>query len=97
MMKNVGSRSSNMAYTSLQRIVVAVDPAVSSNPDSDETGIIVVGMKEGVQKTAYVLEDLSLKATPFLWARRVVEAYHTFNADRVVAEVNQGGRWLSHF
>lgn len=73
----------------MRRIVVAVDPAVSSKRGSDETGIIVAGL--GCDNHAYVLADLSGKYTPLMWAQAVVKAYYDFEADRVVAEVNQGG------
>lgn len=73
----------------MRRIVVAVDPAVTSKPGSDETGIIVMGL--GVDGFGYVLEDASGKMRPEEWARRVASVYHEFGADRVVAEVNQGG------
>lgn len=73
----------------MKRIVVAVDPAVSSKDGSDETGIIVAG--RGADDHGYILADLSGKYTPLGWARAVVQAYYDFQADRVVAEVNQGG------
>ncbi len=77
------------SYPDLQRIVVAVDPAVSNKSDSDETGVIVVGKDYSGQ--AYVLEDRTIKSSPNGWARKVVSGYHKFEADRVVGEVNQGG------
>jgi phage terminase large subunit-like protein len=73
----------------LTRIVVAIDPAVSTGEDSDETGIVVAGI--GQDNHGYVLEDLSGKYSPTEWARRAVAAYHIHKADRIVAEVNQGG------
>jgi predicted phage terminase large subunit-like protein len=73
----------------LQRIVIAVDPAVSNNEGSDETGIIVAGKDE--QNHYYVLEDLSGRYSPDGWARKTVEAFHRLKADRIVIEVNQGG------
>ncbi|MFQ5534697.1 MAG: DNA-packaging protein [Sphingomonadales bacterium] len=73
----------------LMRIVIAVDPAVSSSPGSDETGIVVAGL--GDDGIGYVLEDLSLSTSPDGWARVVVAAYHRWKADRIVAEANQGG------
>lgn len=73
----------------MRRVVVAVDPAVSAKKSSDETGIIVAGL--GVDGIGYVLADLSGRHTPLGWARIVVQAYHDYAADRVVAEVNQGG------
>jgi predicted phage terminase large subunit-like protein len=73
----------------LARVVVAVDPAVSSHEGSDETGIVVVGKDE--QGRGYVLEDLSRRYQPADWARTAINAYFQHSADRVVAEVNQGG------
>jgi phage terminase large subunit-like protein len=72
----------------LRRIVVAVDPAVTSGEDSDETGIVVVGI---VGDQLYVLDDASDRLPPEGWARRVVELRDEWGADRVVAEVNNGG------
>jgi phage terminase large subunit-like protein len=73
----------------LVRIVVAIDPAVSTREGSDETGIIVAGKDEGGH--GYVLEDLSGHYQPADWARIAVEAYREHSADRIVAEVNNGG------
>jgi predicted phage terminase large subunit-like protein len=73
----------------LTRVVVAIDPAVSTTEGSDETGIIVAGRDE--RGHAYVLEDLSSKHQPADWARTAIEAYRRHSADRIVAEVNQGG------
>jgi len=73
----------------LQRVVVAIDPAVSSREGSDETGIIVAGKDE--RGHGYVLEDLSGRYAPAEWARTAIAAYYRHAADRIVAEVNQGG------
>jgi phage terminase large subunit-like protein len=73
----------------LLRIVVAIDPAVSSGESSSETGILVVGL--GVDGHAYVLADLSGRFTPYEWAVKAVDAFHGHRADRIVAEKNQGG------
>ncbi len=73
----------------LQRVVVGVDPAVSSNPNSDETGIVVCGL--GYDGHGYVLDDRSLVGTPDEWGQAVVDAYRFWEADRVIAEVNNGG------
>jgi len=77
------------ALPEMRRIVVAVDPAVSSNASSDETGIVVAGL--GMDGHGYILEDASLSASPAQWGARVVRAYRKHQADRIVAEVNQGG------
>lgn len=71
------------------RVIVAVDPAVTSNPGSDETGIVVVG--KGSDGRYYVLDDRSCRVPPEEWAQRAVSAYHEWSADRIVAEVNNGG------
>jgi phage terminase large subunit-like protein len=73
----------------LYRIVVAIDPAVTSNEDSNETGILVAGL--GADDQGYVLEDLSGRFSPNVWAQRAVGAYHHYGADRIVGEVNNGG------
>jgi phage terminase large subunit-like protein len=79
----------------LDRIVVAVDPAVSTGKRSDSTGIVVVGaVTQGAVKhwQAFVLEDATVQgASPDEWGRAVVRAARRHNASRVVAEVNQGG------
>ncbi len=81
-------------YQSLQRIVIAIDPAVTSSEESDETGIIVAG--KGVDGCAYVLADLSCRLSPEGWARRAINAFHEFKADRIIAEVNNGGDMVEH-
>ena len=73
----------------LRRVVVGVDPAVTSNASSDETGIVVAGI--GHDRRFYVLADYSGRYSPDQWASRAVEAYRTHKADRIVAERNQGG------
>ena len=76
----------------LRRIVVGVDPAVTSREDSDETGIIAVG--EGDDRDWYVLDDRSLIASPDAWARAAVKCYHDNKADRLIAETNNGGEMV---
>ncbi len=78
----------------MRRVVVAIDPAVTHGEDSDETGIVVAGL--GDDGHAYVLADLTCKASPDGWARRAVHAYHEHAADRIVAERNQGGDMVEH-
>jgi phage terminase large subunit-like protein len=73
----------------LKRVVVGVDPAVSADEHSDETGIVVVGL--GDDGHGYVLDDVSGIYTPSQWARTVARVYAAHEADRVIAEVNQGG------
>lgn len=73
----------------LQRIVIAIDPAVTSHDDSDETGIIAAGL--GIDGHGYILDDKSLRGSPDAWASVAIALYHALGADRVVAEVNNGG------
>jgi phage terminase large subunit-like protein len=74
---------------SLYRIVVAIDPAVTSGEDSDETGIVIAGATNDGH--FYVLEDATMKGTPDSWGKRAVQGYKDWKADRIVAEVNNGG------
>jgi phage terminase large subunit-like protein len=74
---------------SLVRVVIAIDPAVTSDPDSDETGIVVVG--EDAVGGYWVLDDLSGIYTPVQMAHKVRIAYDRHKADRVIGEVNNGG------
>jgi len=76
----------------MARVIVAVDPAATSGPESDETGIVVVGI--GVDGHGYVLDDRSCRMSPDGWARRAAQAYHEFEADRLVVEDNQGGEMV---
>lgn len=78
-------------FDDLQRVVIAVDPAVTSSETSDESGIVAAG-RHG--DTGYVLEDLSLRADPTTVARTVVDAYHELQADRVIVEANNGADWI---
>ena len=77
------------------RIVVAVDPPVSGHAKSDECGIIVAGVvTQGTPQDWYavVLEDASVSgASPTMWGRAALKAMERNEADRLVAEVNQGG------
>jgi|TARA_R100000482_G_scaffold25120_1_gene7600 predicted phage terminase large subunit-like protein len=73
----------------LDRIVVAIDPAVTSKESSDETGIIVAGRDSN--NNFYVLNDSSCTASPDVWIKKALELYKSYDADRIVAEVNNGG------
>ncbi len=73
----------------LKQIIVAIDPAVTNNEDSDETGIVVVGKDHNNEY--YVLEDASGKYSPDGWARKAINCFYDWDADRIVAEVNNGG------
>lgn len=72
-----------------QRVVVAIDPSVTSTGESDECGIVVAGI--GENGDGYVLDDLSGIMSPDTWAKTAIKAYRDYGADRIVAEVNNGG------
>ena len=76
------------------RIVVAIDPASTSNPDSDETGIVVAGQLAADTDHFDVLEDASGIYTPDGWAKRAVELYSQWEADRIIGEGNNGGEMI---
>ncbi|MDE4304388.1 terminase family protein [Phaeobacter gallaeciensis] len=79
----------------LSRVVVAVDPAVSAGKSSDACGLVVAGaITDGPPQDwrAVVLADRTQEgAQPLAWAQAAIRARDEFDADRLVAEVNQGG------
>lgn len=79
--------------TDLERIVVAVDPPISSEPGSDEAGIVGAGRRD---QTAYVIKDSSLRGTPRQWAERAIQLFDELSADAIVVERNQGGDMVKH-
>ncbi|MEM1350726.1 MAG: terminase family protein [Pseudomonadota bacterium] len=86
------------AAPELDRIVVAVDPSTTGHAGSDECGIIVAGvaMRGAPQNwRAYVLGDCTVRgASPASWAQAAIAAMERYGADRLVAEVNQGGQMV---
>ena len=82
-------RLQDVRFDALLRIVVAIDPAVSTKPDSSDTGIVVAALTN--MHHVLVLDDLSCKESPLGWARIAVNAYRSRNADRIVGEINNGG------
>ena len=82
------------AYPDLVRIVVGVDPAISSNETSAETGIVAGGIDQNGY--GYVLDDRSVKGSPVEWANSAIALYHRCSADRIVVEANQGGDMVRH-
>jgi len=71
------------------RVVVAIDPAVTSGEEADETGIVVAARDYGGR--GYVLDDRSGRYAPIEWAREAIMLYCKYDAARIVAEVNNGG------
>lgn len=84
-----GSERSQSFSTEIKELVIAVDPSMSADTTSDETGIIVAASDKN--ENMFVIEDLSGIMSPNQWGEAVVRAYFKYGADCVVAEVNQGG------
>lgn len=77
----------------LEHVIVAVDPPVGSGPRADGCGVIILG--RGKDGLAYIIGDQSSQGlSPRAWARKVAQAYDEYNADLLVAEVNQGGELI---
>lgn len=76
------------APSEMRRVIVAVDPSVTSTGHQDECGIIIAG--EGFDGHYYILRDDSGLLTPIEWAKTAVGAYHDYSCDNIIAEVNQG-------
>ena len=79
----------NQELPEMAEIVVGVDPAVTANENSDETGIVVACRDS--EQNFYVIDDRSGVMSPEAWARTAIDCYHEYEADRIVCEVNQGG------
>ena len=71
-----------------QKTIIAIDPAVSANQNSDDTGIIVVGFKDNQY---FILADSTGIYQPSEWAIKVKELYQKYNCDEIIYESNQGG------
>jgi phage terminase large subunit-like protein len=79
---------------SLSRIVVGVDPPVTSGANADACGIIAAGRSDDGR--AFVLADTTLQgARPLVWAQAVARLHDSLEADCIVAEVNQGGELVA--
>ncbi len=87
--KNENIQYKEIGNDSMKRIVIGVDPAVTSNENSDETGIIIAGI--GHDEKIYIMDDLSGRYKASEWVKIVSKAYEQYGASRVVAEVNNGG------
>jgi phage terminase large subunit-like protein len=83
------NRTKFIPFDGLARIVVAIDPAVTSGEDADETGILVCGVDHVGH--GYVLEDCSGRYQPHEWAAAAIGAFKRHNGDRIIGERNNGG------
>lgn len=73
------------------KVVVGVDPNIKPDETAHEAGVVVVGK---IGKQRYILADRSCKGGPAKWAQAAVLAFDEFQADEIVAEVNQGGEMV---
>jgi phage terminase large subunit-like protein len=93
-MADIEERRVKEAPGDMTRIIVAVDPAVSSEEHSDEHGIVVAGLSETGH--AYIFEDATTKGEPTKWARRAIAMFDMYEADAIIIEKNQGGDMCRH-
>jgi phage terminase large subunit-like protein len=76
----------------LSKVLLAIDPAVSSHADSAETGMVVAGIAD--DGICYVLQDASERLSPTAIGKRVAALIALHKIDQLVVEINQGGDWL---
>ena len=81
-------------HPELKQVIIAIDPAVTANEDSNETGIIVCGID--TNDHGYVLEDKSNIYHPNEWATVAINLYEKWQANYIVTEVNQGGELVTN-
>jgi phage terminase large subunit-like protein len=89
-----GLRVTQKKLPAMKRIVVAIDPNASSDEEAAEAGIIGAGL--GVDGRGYVLEDVTTSGSPATWADAAVKLYRRLEADRIIAEANNGGEMVEH-
>jgi phage terminase large subunit-like protein len=80
-------------WPEMDKVVVAVDPAVTNTEDSDEHGIIVAGAQG---ESGYVVEDASISGSPTEWAEAAIMRANKYAAKGIVVEINQGGDMVAH-
>lgn len=91
-----------MYGSKLDRRIVAVDPAPTSETGSDEWGIIPMGVRNAALlgadglplKKVSVLGDRSLHGTPREGAAAAIKACIEFGCSEIVVEVNSGGEMV---
>lgn len=82
------------APEAFRRVVVAIDPAATNTDGSAETGIVVGAVGESGQ--FFILDDLTLSASPDGWARQAVTGYYKYSGDRIIGEANNGGDMVEY-
>lgn len=78
----------------MKHVVVAIDPATTSQRTSNETGMIVAG--QDAHERGFVLADLSGHWTPTQWVSQAVQALRQYGGHQIIAEVNNGGDLVEH-
>ena len=79
----------------LSRRIISFDPAITDGEESDDHGIVVLGEDRSNPRRAFVLGDHTLaRGKPEAAARRVVQLAKEWSATAIVAELNQGGKWI---
>src|SRR5439155_9930469 len=73
----------------LVRVVVAIDPAARATETANQTGIIGAGKR--ANGDGWVLAEVSERYQPVAWSKAAIAAYRAHRADRIVAEINNGG------
>ncbi len=79
-------------YPKMKRVIVAIDPSATKSDEADEVGMFVAGL--GENDHCYIFEDLSGSLSPHQTCVKAVNAYSLWDADRIVAEANNGGDWI---
>ena len=80
------------------KIIVAIDPPVTSGKRSDACGLIVAGLVETPRHKdrVHILHDGTIQGvSPKAWAIKAMSLWERFDADYLLAEVNQGGEMVS--
>jgi len=77
------------------KVIVAIDPPVTSGKRSDACGLIVAGLVED-NGHVHILHDGTVQGvSPKMWAQKAITLWDFYDADYLVAEVNQGGEMVS--
>lgn len=84
-------RAEGVSYEEMGRVIIAIDPAGTSNRKSDLTGIVAVGR---IGERGYVLGDESGQLSPRAWAQTAIRLYERLQADAIVVETNFGGEMV---
>ena len=77
----------------LDKVIIAIDPPVTSGKHSDQCGLIVAGRQgSGRLSKCYILHDGTVQGlSPEKWAKAALSLYEAWGADGLIVETNQGG------